>query len=169
MKDFKLEFGHVIAFLLPGFICLYGLSLSIPEIATVGQATKGVEVTVGSFLFIVLSALALGLLLSALRWFLLDSLLKLTGVTDPGLKFENLKDEKTFTAFTAVVENHYRYYQYYGNSLIAILVAVCVYVAQGKWNSWGWGIGMTFVLLVLLVSARDCLKKYYDRAAAILT
>ena len=89
--------------------------------------------------------------------------------SDPGLKFENLKEKDRYAAFLGVVENHYRYYQYYANTLAAILLSLAADLAFGKAplaaSAW-FAIGGVSVALFL--GAHDALKKYYERANAVL-
>ena len=123
----------------------------------------------GGFLFATLASLSLGLLISAVRWLLIDHLLGVTGVRDPGMNFENLKDKDRYAAFIGAVENHYRYYQYYSNTLVAIVCAFLVYLIAGKEKATlGEWAALFFVGVPLLLGARDALKKYFSRAHAIL-
>jgi hypothetical protein len=40
----------------------------------------------------------------------------------PFIDFSKLSDKNVYAAFSGVNENHYRYYQYYANSLVALSV-----------------------------------------------
>ena len=85
------------------------------------------------------------------------------------MDFSKLDDAKKLEAFEAVVNNHYRYYQYYGNSLMSILTVTAVYRAVGRHLSGGWILAVTILSVVLLISAGDCLNAYYRRGKAILS
>ena len=171
MKDVSdKNFGVIIAFLLPGFLLLWGLSNSIESIARLLASSSDKDApSVGGFLYATLASLSLGLLLSAARWLIVDHLLGWIGVRDPGLIYENLKDKDRYAAFLGVVENHYRYYQYYANTLVAILVAFGVHLMFGKQPAtisvW---IAVLAVSAALFLGARDSLKKYYSRAHSVL-
>jgi hypothetical protein len=172
MKDITgKNFGVVIAFLLPGFLLLYGISLSFEDVATWLVTTEASDntVTVGGFLYASLASLSLGLMISAVRWLIVDHALRLTGIRDPGIKFENLKDKDKYAAFIGAVENHYRYYQYYSNTLVAVIFAFVIYLLEGPRTpsliSW---IGIIFISVTLFLGARDSLKKYYERSNAVL-
>jgi len=163
------NFGVIIAFLLPGFLLLWGLSFSYNEVAEWLAKPTDYAQTVGGFLYATLASLALGLIISALRWLTIDHLLKFIGIRDPGLRFENLKDKDKYAAFVGTVENHYRYYQYYANTLISVLSAFIIYLMVGTQTPpiavW---IMVGIVLLALFLGARDSLRKYFSRAHAIL-
>ena len=165
MKDVTdKNFGVIIAFLLPGFILLWGLSYSSVEVATwLAKASATDSPSVGGFLYATLASLALGLLISAIRWAAFDNIL-LIGL--PAIDFSKLKDKDVFSAFTGVVENHYRYYQYYSNTLVAVILGFASYARYQKPTATMWFI-MVVTAVILLLASRDCLKKYRQRAAAI--
>lgn len=169
------DFGLVIAFLLPGFIFLWALALSFPAAATwlvspsATASQAGPELpSVAGFLYSTLASLALGLILSALRWCVIDWLLSRMNVKDPGLEFSKLKDPDTAWAFRDIVENHYRYYQYYANTLVALVAGAVAYALSGHSARWQIYVMLSFVIVVLFFGARDALKKYYRRAEQIL-
>jgi chromate transport protein ChrA len=171
MKDVTdKNFGTIIAFLLPGALLLWGLSLALPDVGDwflLASAEKGPSV--GGFLFSSLAALSLGLLLSAIRWLIIDHIHEWTGIAKPNLKFEKLTDQHTLSAFSGVVENHYRYYQYYANSLIAIIFATIVYFGTNGFPGWVISAIVAFVCIALFLGSRDALSKYYERAGKILS
>ncbi len=170
MKDsLGLNFGLIIAFLLPGFIFLYGASFSVVPIAVSFQGAAAKETTVGAFLIVMLASLAVGLLLSAFRWFVLDHLFSWMGIGKETLDFDQLRKPEALAAFHAVVENHYRYYQYYANSLMAIVGAVVMHLFFGdKPIPCGMWLLVAAALLVLFLGARNALAKYYERARSVL-
>jgi hypothetical protein len=88
------NFGVVIAFWLPGFILSWGLTYSFPELdKLLPGSTEAEAPTVGGFLYVTLASLAIGLMVSALRWMLVDTFLyRLTGVKRPDIDFSKLKD-----------------------------------------------------------------------------
>ena len=63
------NFGLIIAFLLPGFLLLWLLSLSDIGNAEIGAWLKRFsDPSVSGFLYVALASLALGLIISAIRW-----------------------------------------------------------------------------------------------------
>ena len=171
MKDLtENNFGVIIAFLLPGFVLLYGLSFSSNEVALwLAKSSDKDSLTIGGFLYATLGSLALGLIASSARWLIIDTVLKWTGVRNPGLNYERLKDRDTLAAFSAVVANHLRYYQYYANTLIALAGAFTVYLVNHNghvgWKLWA---GFSGTAILLFLASRDARKKYFARAEKIL-
>ena len=173
MKKFgDYDFGVIIAFLLPGFIFLWALLLSFPGVTpwllTSSATTPQTNLSVGGFLYSALASLALGLILSALRWRVIDWLLNLMGVKCPELDFSKLKDHDTAAAFRDIVENHYRYYQYYANTLVAIVAGCLLYRFSGHSAQCLIYGAALIVVIVLFVGGKDALEKYYKRAGQIL-
>jgi hypothetical protein len=92
------------------------------------------------------------------------------GVRDPGLDFGKLKDKDIAAAFSSAIENHYRYYQYYSNTLIAVVAAFLAYVVgTGHIVGWKVWIGSMIIVVVLFFGSRDALTKFFKRAGQILT
>lgn len=133
VSDVSKNFGIIIAFLLPGFIALWPIQYLSATVATwlSGSGLTGSagaqSPTTGSFLMVVLASLALGMLISAIRWLLFDTLLHRT-LKSPSLDWSKLQEK--LAAFDYINENHYRYYQYYANSAVAVLFWCVVYVIR---------------------------------------
>ena len=175
MKDLNEDsFGLLIAFLLPGFILLWGLSFTSPVVASwLTTSSSEHAIAVGGFLYSTLASLALGLLVSAVRWLIIDHPLEWLGIHGKRLKYEKLKDKDILATYQAIVANHYRYYQYYSNSLVAIIGAFATYWIekyQEKDSAVPWYVyvGIALLILVLFLASRDTLKKMYDKMNEIL-
>ncbi len=164
------NFGLVIAYLLPGFVTLWGLSRFSPTVQTWLTSSQSTAPSFGGFLYVTLGSLALGLTVSAVRWMLIDTLHHTTGLQPPAWEFALLDDR--LHGFLALVENHYRYYQFYSNMLIAAAFAFAAYAVG---NSLAicppTGVSFAFFALeiVLLAGSRDALRKYYRRAERLLS
>ncbi len=162
------NFGIAIAYLIPGFLALWGLSYFSPTIRSWLEPSSLVTApTLGSFLYVLLGSLAAGLIVSALRWATLDTFHHATGLTAPALNFATLP--QNLDAFILVVEANYRFYQFYSNAFVALLVAaVCRLTAIGNLGGTGPWLAGTLIEGVLLAGSRDSLRRYYSRAAALL-
>jgi hypothetical protein len=162
---FEPTFGILIAFLLPGFLCLYGLSLSVPALKVFVPDSA----SAADFFYTALASLSLGLIISATRWAVLDTCFRFVKLSWPaGTNWDKLSDEKALASFQFVVQNHYHYYQYYSNTFVAILVAAVAYEAgPGSigWLSW---LGVILILLILLIGSYDTLSRYFERGGAVL-
>lgn len=160
----SLDFGISIAYVAPGFVVLLALSGHSPSIQAWLASQSGASPTVGGFLFGTLASLFVGLTLSTLRWLLLDRVHHRT-IRPPNWDFEQLQER--IDGFQFAVENHYRYYQFYGNSLIAFLIVVmfpkCLtgIIPGGVWVQ---RLMLTMLSVLFFFASRDALRKYYMRA-----
>jgi hypothetical protein len=164
------NFGVIIAFLLPGALLLWMLSLSHLGNAEIGAWVKSVsDPSVSGFLYVTLASLALGLIISAVRWAVIDQILRgyyfLRHRKDlPKIDFSKLSDPSMFGAFQGANENHYRYYQYYSNTLVAIVVGFSIYqFRSAEWApAWIWVIfGVLIVVLLLRRIASSSIMNAY--------
>jgi len=162
MRDVNSQnFGYIIAFLLPGFIVLAGVA-SLSEMVDAWVGGDGdMPPTIGGFLYGTLAAIAAGIIASTVRWLLLDTLHHLTGIPPPNWNYAKLQSNST--AFEVLKQDHYRFYQFYGNSAVALPVAwVSFHLKTGFSPAM---IDLVFIGLILIcyLGSRDTLKKYYSR------
>jgi hypothetical protein len=162
------NFGLIIAYLLPGFVGVAGLGEVSGHVATWLSLNPTTDPTVAGFLFVGLASLALGLLLSGVRWVVVDSSHHWTGIRPPNLDFRNLQDN--LLAYNLAVEHNYRYYQFYANMLVAIaLLCICHGIATRSWPlTWAGTVGILCLESILWYASRDCLRRYYTRVSQIL-
>lgn len=83
------------------------------------------------------------------------------------LDFSSL--QQNLNSFVLIVEANYRFYQFYANTFVALLVvATCRLTAIGNIGGLGgWILGLS-IESVLLAGSRDSLTRYYDRARDLL-
>jgi hypothetical protein len=162
------NFGPLIAYILPGFVALVGVSYFSPTVESWLAASPLFAPTVGGFLYLTLGSTAAGLIVSAVRWAIVDTIYHHTGIPEPTWKFSRLPDK--LDAFLAIVDNHYRYFQFYANMLVAMsfayaagLTAASIAV-QRLWVH----AGFIIVWVILLAGSRDALRKYYARGSDLL-
>jgi hypothetical protein len=69
-------------------------------------------------------------------------------------------------AFNYLVESHYRYYQFYSGTLIALIWTYSVYRIHGTTPLFGHRTDAAIIVIcvVLLLGARDALTKYRSRS-----
>jgi len=106
------NFGLLMAYLLPGFVTLWGLSVVSDDLRQwlLGAGTAGP--TLGGFMYITVASAAAGLSVGAFRWVLIDSL-HATGLRRPKWNDTLLADNRA--AYRFLIEIHYRYYHFYAN------------------------------------------------------
>lgn len=106
---------------------------------------------------------------NAVRWAVVDSVHHATGLTRPAWS-DAFLHEKVF-AYEWLVENHYRHYQFYGNTLFSVLFSYAcwrVSLADAE-PGVGWLDGAVGALLIVLAAgSRTTLARYYRRAESLL-
>jgi len=163
------NFGLVIAYLVPGATALWGLAGYSPTVQNWLAAAPGDSPSIGGFLYVTLAALSTGLLVSALRWILLDTIHHCTGIPRPNWDFAALP--RSVDAFGLLVEAHYRYYQFYANMCIALPLAYVARRMESPLQSsdrFLVDVAVVALEVVLFAASRDALRKYYERVAPFL-
>ena len=160
------NFGLTIAFLLPGFVCLAAMSRFSPTIAVWMSIEPSSSPSVVGFLYVLLASTGAGLIASAVRWLIIDSLHHRTGLRPPQWDFARL--QSNYDAFQLAVEHNYRHYQFYANMIVAsLLFGFCDQLVRGPWSA-GALAAAGALELVLLATSRDCLRRYYARTEQLL-
>jgi hypothetical protein len=168
MRDLsEKNFGILIAYVLPGFVALSGLSFVSPTVAT-WLAMPPHDPSVSGACFVFLGSLGAGLMISAIRWVLIDTVHGWTGVSMPEWNFESLQEK--LAAFYALVHSHYRYYQFYAGMVIAVPIWIGCRLAGQTWEPKEllWVEAAAAFELVFYLASRDSLKKYHCRASQLL-
>ena len=163
------NFGLLIAYLLPGFTALWGLSYVSETVRSWLGSPPINAPTIGGFLYVTLASVAAGLTVSTIRWAVIDTIHHWTGIPRPEWDFSRL--QQNVTAFEVTVEHKYRYAQFYGNTLISlVLVYLTRRFSLGFWStSIGWT-DLAFFLLgvILFAGSRDTYRKYVLRGDMLL-
>ena len=164
------NFGLVIAYLLPGFVTLWGIRPFSTSVDAWFGSSGTTAPTVGEFFYVTLASTATGLIVSTIRWALIDQLYHRTGIPEPAWDFGKLP--AALAAFDSHIQDHYRYYQFHANMLVAIAFSYgAQLIAHHRWpgqDGWKIDVAVACLLLVLVLGSRDTLRKYYRRTAAIL-
>jgi hypothetical protein len=110
MNSLSNHFGLMVAYLLPGFIGLAAIAPFVPVVADWLQPFNQ-QASLGPPVYALLAATTVGMVLSCVRWLLIDHLHHLMGIRPPVWNDRALADR--VAAFNYLVDNHYRYYQFY--------------------------------------------------------
>lgn len=169
------NFGILIAYIIPGFTLLAGLSTVYEPLrvwfplspVSLEQIALASSHTIGGFLYATLMSIGVGMILGAIRWAVVDTIHHRTGVGRP--TWDGAQLQKNLRAYSFLIEIHYHFYQFYGSSTIAILILLAVRLNTGIGS-----INLIDLLLLLLVgiffaASRDALTKYYARTSGFLT
>ena len=163
------QFGLLIAFVLPGFMTLWGARPLSATLSNWLSPEPTLPAGLAAVVFVGLASVAAGMTVSAARWLVIDSLHAWTGLPRPTWNDAALGDR--LDAFEALVDAHYRHYQFYANSAIAILFC---YVVAWRTGAFSQGDGVTWFVVLLavealfLITSRDTLRNYYRRVARLL-
>lgn len=165
-----LDFSSVIAFLLPGFVTFYSLIYFPPRASEVIVASLSRDASAGTLLLLVLFSLAAGVVVSAFRGLVLDGLQFKTGVNKPTLDYSKLINEHTLKAFNEAIANTYRFSQFYGNMLVAMVLLLAGRCwSHFDWNEWIIYTILVITIFVLFLSHRRQLDQTYKQLAQILS
>jgi len=165
MDSLDRTFGLIIAFVLPGFVVVFGLSPLIPELA-LWLSQDQTAPNLGGFSYAVLASLLAGMITSGIRWLVVDRLLHATGLHRPEFDFSRL--QLNLQAFELAVQHNYRHYQFYANTAVSGWAVAAAHVFSGMRWSLGVWIGFCLLQAVQLAAGRDCLSRFYSRVRQIL-
>jgi hypothetical protein len=162
-------FGLLIAYVLPGFVTLVGLGWTSDAVQLwlIGASNAGP--TVGSFFYVFMASVGAGMVASLVRWACLDTLHHMTGLDRPVLDESRLVER--LPAFDYLVEQHYRYYQFYGNTMVATILAFVLWRTSptGAATAVGWAeFGLVVLVSLFVAGSRDALRKYYAGGEMVL-
>jgi hypothetical protein len=157
------NFGLLIAFLLPGFVALWGVSFFSETVRTWLTLPITESPTVGGFLYVTLASLAAGLTASTIRWAVIDTLHHATGIRAQEWDYGRL--EQHANAYRIVNEHHYLFYLWYSNMIVVLLF---VWAARHTGSSVPAGIDaldlVIFALVVIFsLGSRDTYRHYCRR------
>lgn len=161
----SIDFGLFIAYVLPGAIVLYGLSLVVEplkDVFRVTEASKGI----GTALIVTLLSLLIGRVLSAGRAIVLDSSFQsavpladctrapyLGAVQAAEPDYVRLADGDRREAFKLAVANEQRPYQFAGNTALALLICGgCWLASLQKRERFRMRVLVALVLIILSVA-----------------
>ncbi|MDB5343252.1 MAG: hypothetical protein JWP89_1629 [Schlesneria sp.] len=163
------NFGLLIAYILPGFVVLWGVCTFSATVRGWVGVSSAQSPTVGGFLYVTVAAVAVGMVVSTIRWLIVDRLHQLTGIPLPKWNFTRLGDN--LSAFDLLVDSHYRFYQFHANMLVAVAFTFFAYATttglRGQVDLILVG-SFVIVEVILWVGSRDTLRKYYERTYALM-
>ena len=164
------NFGLLIAYVLPGVLVLLGLAAGSPEVRAwlVTAAAQSGGATVGGFVYVTLAAVTAGLTASAARWAVIVPLHHATGVKRP--HWDDSQLQSKLGAFDALVENHFRYHEFFGGGVVGLVtILVGRHVGGiGSLRLMSLDTAIVAVCILFWAGSRDTLKRYYSRTTVLL-
>ena len=163
------QFGLLIAYVIPGFVALAGLAPVVPVVREWLRPTnlQG-DLALGPPLYAVLAAVTLGSILSCFRWLLVDKLHSRMGVRRP--QFDDRRLAESLGAMEFLVVSHFRYAEFCGNTLLALLFTYALnrLLHTSPYLGLGTDLAALVVASVLFAASRDALATYYSRAGRLV-
>jgi hypothetical protein len=169
-------FGFTIAFLAPGMVGLFSLKYWFASVNQAFHTILTAKANAGLFLFVILAALVLGLVVSAIRWVLFEVILERLAkswVGDPPTEdqMEGKFDPAHLAALRAAVDETYRYHQLYGGLAITFPALFVGWLrTHGNWSTcqlvllW---VGFTVLELLMIAGALDARRRYHKYSKSI--
>lgn len=170
MKDLtSTTFGYLIGFLLPGVFGLFALSAWFPEVGVILQPVMKADTTVGPSVVFLLIAVGMGLCLNAVRFLLFEKWF-CKKHKFPETMFASLTKEGKLTTFKSLVDEHYRFHQFYGCCFVAALIFFGGWLRDHFVRDWRilWVfVGFVVVEIVLGYASADTFEKYVKRGSTL--
>lgn len=163
------EFGILVAYVIPGFVALWGASFLSPIVARWLSPEPSIPASIQAVLFVLVASVGAGMTASAFRWAILDTLHQFTGLARP--QWDDRRLQENIDAFDTIVEAHYRHYLFYANSAVAAgftFAAWSLSVQPPLSAFWPRALIFAATEIVFLAAARDTLRKYYVRSNRLL-
>ena len=161
------SFGFLIAYLIPGFVLVWGMGQALPELNEYMRlAIDEKESVLNGILGATIAAIVAGLLVDGIRCLTVDGLIKKLR-DDEKINYDRLSDPDCYQAHRGAINHHYRYYQYYGNILVASTLGLVVYLINMGMSFWIF-IVILVALYVMAHRAWDSIVNYNKKALQIL-
>lgn len=155
MKDFTTtSFGLIVAYMLPGLVTLSAITVWLEKPEDVIKTVFNANAEVGLVLAVGAAALVLGLTVNVFRWVFFEKLLCRDYKLDKDL-FSKLVDEHKLQAFLMVIEETFRYHQFYGSMVILIPF---IFLSWLRWFDVAVGHDAFFMTVNVLFLMRELLN-----------
>jgi hypothetical protein len=167
--DLSKAFGLTIAFILPGLVGLYALSFFEPRILDWFGLAQKQEASVGGFLFVVVSSIGTGVFVSGLRWLTIDWMF---GPPPAVESKQRTRDQQTEQIYQDIRIQHYQFYQFYANTLCALVLTYIAWFATVKPALSDAAIRLGVLVgagFVLFFSARNAVRNYDRKVLSLLS
>jgi hypothetical protein len=178
VKDLVSSFGVAIAFLLPGFVGLWGASRFLQPLGKWFEQAAQADSGTGVVLFIIIAALAMGVVISAARIVTVElvfrgigKLVAKTGLHGKGMDFKRLAtNDAALKALDFLNEGLYRFYLFYANMAVAVALAYVALVLKGSMHLAKTNLTIFSVIeAVLLIGGADAFARYWKHANEVLS
>lgn len=160
------NFGLIIAYLVPGSTALAGVACFSTTVQRWLGASQATAPTISGFMFATLASVGLGVTANTLRRLVIDRLHHATGIRKREWKYAVL--QRNLDAVEFVVENQFRFHQFHGNMLVALIFAYIAFEISVPGLSLWRLAAFSLTEIVFLMGSRESLRLYYQRLADLL-
>jgi hypothetical protein len=167
-------FSLTIAFFLPGLITLGGFAVVNETVKSWFSGAQTGPTLVG-FLFVLMAALALNLLITALRWFAFEKVRvgRFGPIVPASPSFDEQKRKDFEVQFIDLRHQFYYHYLAYANAAVAVPLAVAAWkfgsTPEPEWSTYLIVCAAATVISVILgLAARDAVLRYDERAKRLI-
>jgi hypothetical protein len=158
----SINFGLLIAFFLPGIVSLYALGYFSRTVAAIFDSLLNNGNEVGASFLILSASIVAGLIVSSFRGVVLEPLYRRIGVEQIPFDYGMFIEEKWRDALEDLIEQQYRYYQFYGNIMISLLFLLIARVLSVSiWDNLGTLALHGLAVIMLFFSGKDALTDVY--------
>ena len=161
MEKLGLNFGLVIAYLIPGFAATYALAPHVKAIDALLGGSERVP-SANAVVPLILMAVAVGIIINAISDVVIRPVIHRTGVEEPKkVDTEKLTSEGR-RRYDRMIENHFRYHQFFSNMLVSVLLLSPVWLLWPLHNNILRNASLPIVVVALFLTARKALVHFYD-------
>jgi hypothetical protein len=167
-------FSLTIAFLLPGLVTLFGFATVNPTVQTWFSGAQTGPTLVG-LMFVLMAALALNLVITALRWFIFEHISwpRFGPIVPVSPVFDEQKRKDYETQFLDLRHQFYYHYLAYANTAVALPLAVVAWKLGSEtappWDAFiAVSISAALMTVVLALAGRDAVIRYDERAKRLI-
>ena len=159
MDKLGLNFGLVIAYLIPGFSATYALAPHVKAIDALLGGSERVP-SANAVVPLILMAVAVGIIINAISEVAIRPLIHRSGVKQPKVDTEKLTSEGR-RRYDRMIENHFRYHQFFSNMLVSVLLLGPVWLLWPLHNNILRNASLPMVVVALFLTARKALFHFY--------
>lgn len=162
-------FGLAISYLMPGMVALFGLSYQVTDLRKWFGFVAQHDTTFAGFLFVMVASVGAGVMLSAVRSFVLEDVTRLAKPKTGDWSKKSVNE----VSYQALLRDHYDYYKCYGNTAVAVVVFAACYLwtkagTLSVWGWFGWMVGVLSIVALLGYKALDCIGRFEAKRSDLL-
>lgn len=160
MEKVGLNFGLVIAYLIPGFLATYAVASRVSTIDALLGGPKRMP-DAASVVPLVLIAVGVGIIINAISAAVIRPLIHKSGVKNQPHLVERKYTIEDMHKYNHLVETTFRFHQFYSNTLVAVVLLAPVWLVWPLQDNILRNASLLLVVAVLFHTARNSLRNFY--------